>query len=410
MILLAFQRNVNGYIRNRTAEFNHSLATLSVFLYGKIDMSRTQNENVHSLAFNSIVALQEQFYDLVSGRTAGTAATILRCGLRLLEIPYCSAMSVRNFLYDRQILPNHRFSMPIISVGNLTLGGTGKSPMVAWLCRFFLEQNLRPGLISRGYGKASKEGNDEFMEMSLRFPTVPHFQHRKRAKAIQQLQHTEQVDLIILDDAFQHQQVARNIDLVLLDATAPFGFGHVFPRGTLREALTGLRRADIVLLTRSDLVNESERHTIRQRVLSINPNIVWGETVHVPTSLVSLTSFGAEPVESLSGQSALAFCGIGNPAAFQKTLELCGVQVAKLIPFPDHYHYTVHDADELVRTARELGSDSILCTMKDLVKLNRPEFIELPFRAVSIEIRFAVGESAVKERLGGFAPDVCGIT
>jgi tetraacyldisaccharide 4'-kinase len=343
--------------------------------------------------------MQERFYDLVSGRTTGISAAMLRCGLRLLEVPYSAAMSVRNRFYDKQVLPIHRFAVPIISVGNLTLGGTGKSPMGARLCRFFIERNLRPGLVSRGYKGNPNEGNDEFREMSHRFPTVPHFQHKDRAAAIQTLLRTEPVDLIILDDAFQHRRVERNVDIVLLDATAPFGFGHVFPRGTLREPLKSLRRADVVLLTRSDLADEAERQKIRQQVLAVNPNIIWGETIHVPTSLVSLESFCAEPIESICGQSALAFCGIGNPAAFRKTLERCGVQTAKLIPFPDHYRYTVRDADELVRTAKELGTDLILCTMKDLVKLHRPEFAGLPFRAVSIEIQFTVGESAVCERL-----------
>ena len=349
------------------------------------------------------MTIQEHFYDLVSGRKTGVAADVLRGGLRILELPYCTAVSLRNALYDQQILPTRRFPVPIISVGNLTLGGTGKSPMTAWLCRLFLEQNLCPGLVSRGYKKKGNEGNDEFLEMSLRFPTVPHLQQPHRAEAIQRLMQNGEVDVIILDDAFQHRQVERNIDMVLLDATAPFGFGYVFPRGTLREPLNSLRRADIVLLTRSDLVSETERKKIRQQVAAINPKSIWGETVHIPTSLVSLESMSAEPIESLEsirGQSALAFCGIGNPAAFHKTLERCGVRVEKLIPFSDHYRYTDRDIDELTRTAKELGTDVILCTVKDLVKLNRQQFSGLSLRAVAIEIGFTLGESEVSESLG----------
>jgi tetraacyldisaccharide 4'-kinase len=355
------------------------------------------------------MGIQEQFYDLVSGRKTGSAATVLRSGLRLLEMPYSAVIATRNLLYDRHVLPIHRFPVPILSVGNLTLGGTGKSPMVAWLCKFFHEQKLRPGLVSRGYGnrehgEGTQEGNDEFMEMSRRFPNIPHLQHKNRAEAIRKLLQTAPIDLIILDDAFQHRQVMRNIDIVLLDATAPFGFGHIFPRGTLREPITSLRRAEIALLTRSDLVGETERYKIRQQVLAINPKIILGETVHVPTSLTSIESFRSESIESLRGQSALAFCGIGNPAAFRKTLEHCGVQVIKLIPFPDHHRYTSCDIHELIRTAKELGTNSMLCTMKDLVKLNSPEFFPsepsgASLRAVSIEIQFTAGETAVRERL-----------
>ena len=345
------------------------------------------------------MAIQEQFYDLVSGKKNGMAATALRIGLRLLEMPYSTVVSARNVLYDKHILPTRRFAIPIISVGNLSLGGTGKSPMVAWLCRFWIERNLRPGIISRGYQKATAEGNDEFLEMLHRFPNIPHIQHKDRATAIQQLLQTEPVDVIILDDAFQHRRVERNVDMVLLDATAPFGFGHIFPRGTLRESWESLRRADMVLLSRSDLVSEAERQKIRQQVLRINPNIIWGETIHVPTSFVSLESLDEKPIESLCGQSALAFCGIGNPAAFRKTLERCGVHVAKLMPFPDHYRFTATDANLLVQAARELGTDTLLCTMKDFVKLHRSDFSGMSLCAVSMEIRFTVGESAVGECL-----------
>ena len=332
---------------------------------------------------------------------------MLRAGLRLLEVPYGCIVSARNLFYDSRFLPIHRFSVPIISVGNLTLGGTGKSPMVAWICRWILEQNKRPGLISRGYAKGTREGNDEFMEMSRRFPTIPHLQNKDRAEAIRKLQQTELVDVIILDDAFQHLRVARNVDIVLLDATSPFGFGHIFPRGTLRESPKGLRRADIVLLTRSNLADEARRQEIRQQVLAINPNIIWGETIHVPISLVSLESFSSESVESIRGQSALAFCGIGNPMAFRNTLEQCGVRIEKLIPFPDHYRYTDDDVRKLVRTARELGTDSILCTMKDLVKLNGSEFAGLSLRAVSIEIQFTANESEVCERIAAVFDQYC---
>ena len=347
------------------------------------------------------MTIQEQFYELVSGRKTGTAANVLRGGLRLIEMPYSAGIAFRNYLYDKRLLPIQQFPVPVISVGNLTLGGTGKSPMTAWLCRLFLERGIRPGLVSRGYKKSSGKGNDEFLEMSYRFPTVPHLQHKDRAAAIQQLLQTENTDVIILDDAFQHRRAARNIDLVLLDATAPFGFGHIFPRGTLRESPKGLRRAQAALLTRSDLVSEAERQKIRGQVLTIHPNIVWGETIHVPTSLVSLESLNHEPIEAVCGQSVLAFCGIGNPSAFRKTLERCDVRAAGFISFPDHYRYTSRDAGNIVRTAKELDTGLILCTMKDLVKLNRSDFAGLSVRAISIEIQFLAGEEAVTKLLTG---------
>ena len=131
---------------------NSVVPFVKFFVFFVVELNRSGQHGVRLPTFNSLVALQERFYDLVSGRTTGIAATLCRGGLRLLEVPYGSATSVRNFFYDHHWLPVHHISMPIISVGNLTLGGTGKSPMVAWLCRRFLKQNLHPGLISRGYG------------------------------------------------------------------------------------------------------------------------------------------------------------------------------------------------------------------------------------------------------------------
>jgi tetraacyldisaccharide 4'-kinase len=343
------------------------------------------------------------FYKLVSGRQRGLAAAMLRGGLRTLEVPYQFAVALRNFLYDHRIFPVHQFPVPIISVGNLTLGGTGKSPMAAWLCRYFLQQNLRPGLISRGYKKTQENVNDEFLEMAFRFPAISHIQNRDRVAAVKELLQQKSVDVIILDDAFQHRRIARTFDMVILDATAPFGFDHVFPRGTLREPFGGLRRADAAVLSRSNLASEAERQKIKDRVLSIKPNIIWAETDHVPATLVSIDSSSKclcdESLELVRGKSALAFCGIGNPPAFQKTLEQCGVHVTDLIAFPDHYHYTAADAGRLLQTAKELGTDLILCTMKDLVKLNRLDVPQLPIQAVSIEIQFTAGETEISSMI-----------
>ena len=361
--------------------------------------------------------MQEFFYDVVSGRKKNLSATLIRCGLQMLEMPYSAAVEGRNRLYDLNILAVDQFQIPMISVGNLTLGGTGKSPMTAWLVNLFLQKNVKPGLISRGYKKEKNKTNDEHTndehkEMRWRFPDVPHLQNTSRAQAVRQLlkhEHHEHIDVIILDDAFQHRQIRRDIDIVLLDATAPFGFEHIFPRGTLRESVSQLRRADIVVLTRSDLIDEQSRQAIKRRVLSINPTAVWSEAVHRPTSLVSqIVSqksavsqklLSGESIETIRGLSALAFCGIGNPPAFRHTLETCGVRVEKLIVYPDHYSYTDGDVAELRQTAQTFGTDLILCTMKDLVKLTAPDARQQPIQAVAAEIQFSVGEETVCETL-----------
>lgn len=345
----------------------------------------------------------ELFREWVGGRRHDLPAALFRLITGILEFPYYAVTSLRNGCYDTGLLKSYRAPIPIVSVGNLTLGGTGKSPLVAWLARFFLDRGIRPGLISRGFGRIDQGGNDEFLELAFRLPSVPHLQNPDRVAATKEflrLRNSEAVDLLILDDALQHRRMARDLDIVLLDATEPFGFEHVFPRGTLRESIRGLRRAGVVLLSRADLISPEEREAIKNRVLDIAPDVVWGEIEHVPEKMISLSGVESDVTE-LSGKNVFAFCGIGNPAAFRNTLNRCGAEVVELAAFPDHHHYTVEELDRLIESAASSGVDRILCTMKDLVKIDQTRFAETSLTALAIQIRFLSGEDAFRTRLAG---------
>ena len=184
-----------------------------------------------------------EFRDLVSGRRKGLLATLARGVLRVVEVPYTIAVSMRNRRYDRGTAEVHNVGVPIITVGNLTLGGTGKTPMVKWLAQRFQNAGLRVAIVSRGYGAAEGKHNDEALELAQALPNVPHIQNRDRVAAAQQAIREFKSQLMLLDDGFQHRRLGRDLDIVLLDALEPFGFEHVFPRGTLREPLAGLQRA-----------------------------------------------------------------------------------------------------------------------------------------------------------------------
>ncbi|MDR1268961.1 MAG: tetraacyldisaccharide 4'-kinase [Planctomycetaceae bacterium] len=347
------------------------------------------------------------FRELVSGQRRGFEAAAIRGLLNLLEFPYFSATQLRNFLYNSGVFPTHQFPIPIISVGNLTLGGTGKSPLVAWLGRFFLEQGIRPGIISRGYGQSANGVNDEFLELAFRLPSVPHRINRNRIAAAQDFLDSGNVDLLILDDAFQHRRIARNLDIVLLDALEPFGYEHIFPRGTLRESVTALQRADVVFLSRADLIEETQRRIIHDRVWKLAPDILWGEIVHEPQSLAAVSETKTEiEISAIRGKQVLAFCGIGNPNAFRQTLESCGAEVVELIPFPDHHQFNTEDIDHLEKTARRKNVDLILCTMKDFVKIKPLVSGTVPIQAVLINIRFLSGEETFRKLLNAFTTDM----
>lgn len=347
----------------------------------------------------------QSFRELVSGRKHGLAAAFLRLGLRLAEIPYTAVVSLRNLLYDSKLLETVTVDAFVVSVGNLTLGGTGKTPLVAWLAERLQAQGRSVALISRGYGgrRLSESElfaaglNDEARELWLRLPGVPHWQNADRVAAARELLADDEIiDTLILDDAFQHRRIARQLDIVLLDALEPFGFEHVFPRGTLREPLSGLRRADLVLLSRCDLIDRQQRDRIRARVHSLAPQAIWGEIAHKARSLVSFGgSFQEEAVELLRGKRILAFCGLGNPTGFLHTIQESGGAMIALEIFPDHHHFTASELEALARRAAREQADFILCTMKDLVKIGLDRLGDLPLFALKIDIAFEQGEAAM---------------
>ena len=181
----------------------------------------------------------ESFRRLVDGRATGLVATLGRTGLSVIELPYAALVRLRNYGYDHDLVTVNRASAPVISVGNLTLGGTGKTPLVAWLAQWFAQHNKKPAIISRGYKAEKGQLSDEAAELKILLPTVPHFANKRRTIAAEDAV-TKGSDVLLLDDGFQHRQIKRDINLVTIDATDPFGCNRLFPRGLLREPLEGL--------------------------------------------------------------------------------------------------------------------------------------------------------------------------
>ncbi|HUY35963.1 MAG TPA: tetraacyldisaccharide 4'-kinase, partial [Pirellulales bacterium] len=312
--------------------------------------------------------LPSDFRRLVSGERRGLAAMAARISLRVAEIPYTLAVCLRNRRFDQGRPPIERVAVPVVSVGNLTLGGTGKTPLVEWLARWFRRRQVRLTLISRGYGAERGAVNDEALELERRLPDVPHVQNRDRVAAARLAIEEFECQLILLDDAFQHRRMARDLDIVLIDALEPFGFGHVFPRGTLREPVAGLARAQVVALSRADMLDAGRRSAIRNEVRRHAPRALWLELTHAPRRLVSADG-GERSLETLSGMRVAAFCGIGNPAGFRHTLQACGADVLDFREFEDHHAYHRGDVEALAAWAQRLDVAATLCTAKDLVKL-----------------------------------------
>ncbi|TWT58366.1 Tetraacyldisaccharide 4'-kinase [Thalassoglobus neptunius] len=348
---------------------------------------------------------EHKFLEVICGRQSGVAPALLRGLLSLLEPFYLAGAQSKNFLFDTGLKKPQRVSSRVISIGNVTTGGTGKTPTVAWMCDFFERHRLRPGIVSRGYRSLDDEGNDEHRLLQKLCPNVPHFQNRDRVAAARQLIDSHHPNVIILDDGFQHRRLHRDLDVVLIDCLNPWGYGHVLPRGLLRESARGLSRASIVLLTRADQVTEAEKEIIRQQVRSYTDCPVVSSRF-VPTGL---RNSGGEiaSFSELQDQKVFAFSAIGHPEAFRRTLNSVGFELDddRFLQFPDHHHYSAEDLSKILKTASAKDSVSLMTTAKDLVKIGDDRIGDLPVWAIEISLEILDSQAVWEETLLNAASD-----
>ena len=337
------------------------------------------------------------WHQVVAGRR-GMGPAILRAALRLGEWGYRAAVAWRNRRYDRRPELVHRVEVPVVSVGNLTVGGTGKTPLVVYLARQLRRRGLRVAVISRGYKSPEGSVNDEALELERLLPDVPHLQNPDRVQAARVAIRELESQVLLLDDGFQHRRLGRDLDIVLLDALCPWGHGHLLPRGLLREPIHALRRAQAVVLSRCDLVDRETTEAIRRQVDQVAPGMLWCQARHRPRGLLA-ASGRRRDLDHLAGLSVAAFCGIGNPQGFRRTLEQLGCRLRGFRSFPDHHLYQRSDVEELQHWAARLGAEAVLCTGKDLVKLGVDRLDDLPLWALEIELELVQGEAELLELL-----------
>jgi tetraacyldisaccharide 4'-kinase len=336
-----------------------------------------------------------RFLDLVSGRRRGFLAALERLGLSLLSWPYGLAVRLRNAAYAGGWARSVRVEAVVISVGNLSVGGTGKTPFVEYLAGTLDDRDYRVAILSRGYG------GDEALVLEENLPSAPHLQGPDRAALAATAVEELESEVLVLDDGFQHRRLARDLDVVLIDATCPWGYGHLLPRGLLREPPSSLRRADAVVLTRCDQASEADLEALRQRVAVLAPRAVVAETVHEPLELIQSWPGSMSPT-ALDGATVAGLCGIGNPEAFRRTLAGLGARLCDFRIYPDHHAYTHDDVEELRAWGRRLPEDSVVVTtQKDLVKLRLVELGGRPLYALRIGLAFRAGQAQLEELIEG---------
>jgi tetraacyldisaccharide 4'-kinase len=316
----------------------------------------------------------------------------LRLIFILLSWPYSLVVRLRNGLYSTGPFRARNVGAAVISVGNLTTGGTGKTPLVVWLCRFVRQKQRRCAILTRGYKMEKAEFSDEPAMLAARCPDVSVIVDPDRVAGAKHAIGEHGAEVLILDDGFQHRRLARDLDIVTIDATLPFGYGRLLPAGLLREPVAGLRRAHAAVITRCDQVSEERLAQIGRQVRRINPDAVIATSIHAPTgaTIQGGTEIG---LEELRGKRVYAFCGLGNPEAFFDTVRHIGCVLVGSRSFDDHYAYTSEDIDDLRRLAGDLKANYIVTTQKDWTKIAKllPSQSDPPMAYLAIELEFITG-------------------
>ncbi len=318
---------------------------------------------------------------------------------------YAAIMRARSAAYASGFLASYRVSRPVICLGNISMGGTGKTPHVIWLCKKLAETGLRPAVISRGYGGRAGKGplvvsegagpnvtphiaGDEPVMIARRLKGVPVVIGSDRVASARLAISRLGAEIIVLDDGFQHLRLKRDLDIVLIPATRPLKDEKVFPGGELREPPQALSRASCVLITRAEGISPLTRKNF---VSELKPYL-GGKPVFFSRNKVSgILPFGEKGKrKNTSNHMHFAFCGLGDPDSFLTTLQAEGIKTAGHRWFPDHHKYDSHDLLRLVTEAQKAGADALVTTAKDAVKLSSLDTEHIPMQILVVEIEPSV--------------------
>ena len=341
----------------------------------------------------------ERALDYMDPRRGGPSALAVRAGLRALSVPYWLATTGRVGLYSCGLLLSRELEAVVISVGNITTGGTGKTPLVIWIARHLRQRSIATAILSRGYGPTSPAGGetDESLLFRRHVPMVPHLVGKKRYETGRRAIEEYQAECLILDDGFQHLAVGRDLDIVLIDSLLPFGYGHLLPRGLLREPLSCLRRADVIVLTRCDLCPKDQLRDIHRRIRDICGFRPVAESAHRPVRFYRHLTEESRPLGWVQGRKVYAFSALGNPQAFPLTLDALGAQVVHHQMFRDHHWYDEADLKELARAASDAGAEAIVTTEKDAVKIQAFPEDAPPLYVLAVDFSITQGEELLTE-------------
>lgn len=312
--------------------------------------------------------MRKFIYSLMTDKLNGPVWMPFKAVLFLASIVYWIAILTRRLLYLLGIFRSRRVPLRVVSVGNLTLGGTGKTPFVIWLANL-LEAELKKStvVLIRGYGW------DEQAMLKKSLPDIPILVGQDRAKSAHKAVRLYGSQYAVLDDGFQHWELDRDLDIVLIDSRNPFGNGRLFPRGVLRETKRALRRADVAVFTKTDMKRPG-LELVKDEVRGINPGILILEATHKPSHIYDPKARKDRDLSFLTGTRVVLVSSIGDPSYFEETVKGLGASVLDHAVFNDHHDYKSKDVDKILKICGAKAPDFMVTTEKDAVKFARMSF------------------------------------
>lgn len=331
--------------------------------------------------------------------------------LGTLALGYHGLLDAREWLYERGVLRANRLACPVVSVGNLTVGGTGKTPAVELAVKTLTDLGCRPAVVSRGYRRQSSgvqvvadtasirldadEAGDEPFLLARRMPGIPIVVGSSRYEAARLAVQRFGTTAIVLDDGFQHRTLVKDLEIVMVRARNPWGNGQLLPHGPLREPLAALARADLVVAA---TLGGEDLGEVERTVAAYAPTVPVIRARYVAVECWEAERMRPHPVGDLGGGPLLAFAGIASPDAFRRTLAGLGVKVVDMVALADHHWYTAAELRELATRARAIGASGLVTTEKDWVRLRRLLLPPCPVYVVSIRLELTAGEDAWRQR------------
>ncbi|MBF0522639.1 MAG: tetraacyldisaccharide 4'-kinase [Candidatus Omnitrophica bacterium] len=317
--------------------------------------------------------MRQYLYLVMTDQIDGALACVVKIALWILSVFYGMLVRGNVWLYKIKIKKQTRLPKPVISVGNMTWGGAGKTPLVEYLAKVIKQMGYKPVILTRGYmgGKNRQIESDEAKMLEGSLGDVPVLVGPNRAKNALEFLKTHPADVFILDDGFQHLCLYRDLNLVAIDAMNPWGNTFLLPRGILRESLDALQRADMFIVTKKDLADKNTLKELKGQLASILPQKPVIEANHHSVDLWDLRTQETKELSFIAGKNVCCFCSIASPQSFEQVLIDLKAHIQKKIVFLDHHVYEKNDVEEIVQYCRRYRIAILVTTMKDAVKIKK---------------------------------------